>query len=107
MSNRSRRRQQKRVAPLSNRISPNTGRIKFFSDEQLHSIHDATLQILETIGLSDAPQEAIRLIRDNGGKLTDSGRLTFPPNLVNEAISKLRKNFILHARVNDQSLDLS
>ena len=107
MSNRSRRRQQKRVAPLSNRISPNTGRIKFFSDEQLHSIHDATLQILETIGLSDAPQEAIRLIRDNGGKVTDSGRLTFPPNLVNEAISKLRKNFILHARVNDQSLDLS
>ena len=107
MSNRSRRRQQKRVAPLSNRISPNTGRIKFFSDEQLHSIHDATLQILETIGLSDAPEEAIRLIRDNGGKVTDSGRLTFPPNLVNEAISKLRKNFILHARVNDQSLDLS
>ena len=107
MSNRSRRRQQKRVSQSAEKIIPNTGRLKFFSDAQLCSIHDASLQILETIGLSDAPEEAIKLVCDNGGKLTDSGRLTFPQKLVNKAISNLRKSFSLYARDKDQNLDLS
>jgi trimethylamine--corrinoid protein Co-methyltransferase len=68
--------------------------MKFFSDTQLRSIHDASLQILDSIGLSEAPEEAIKLICDNGGSLTDSGRLTFPEKLVNEGISSLRKSFI-------------
>ena len=107
MSNRSRRRQQKRVSQSAEKIIPNTGRLKFFSDAQLCSIHDASLQILETIGLSDAPEEAIKLVCDNGGKLTDSGRLTFPQKLVNKAISNLRKSFSLYARDKDKNLDLS
>ena len=107
MSNRSRRRQQRRESQATDKISPNTGRMKFFSANQLRSIHDASLQILDSIGLSDAPEEAIRLICDNGGSLTDSGRLTFPEKLVNEAISSLRKSFILHARDKEQNLDIS
>ena len=107
MSNRSRRRQHRRESQATDKISPNTGRMKFFSDTQLRSIHDASLQILDSIGLSDAPEEAIRLICDNGGSLTDSGRLTFPEKLVNEAISSLRKSFILHARDKEQNLDIS
>ena len=63
MSNRSRRRQQKKVSQSAEKIIPNTGRLKFFSDAQLCSIHDASLQILETIGLSDAPEEAIKLVQ--------------------------------------------
>lgn len=61
-------------------------------------ISDASFEILETVGLSDAPQATIRAVTDRGGQLTDGGRLLFPRPLVEEALASLPRDFTLCGR---------
>ncbi|WP_282610904.1 trimethylamine methyltransferase family protein [Pelagibius sp. Alg239-R121] len=70
-------------------------------------IHEAILTILETTGLSEAPDEMIARVTATGGRATDAGRLTFPRGLVERALAGLRRGFVLHGQKPGCEMDLS
>lgn len=89
------------------RADPRGGRLSVLSEAQIAAIHAASLTLLDDLGLSEAPPEAVRLVTDAGGRLGDDGRLTFPPDLVTRALDGLSRGFTLHGRAPGLDLDLS
>lgn len=83
------------AAPI---LAPVTGHLEPLGSEAPNRIHEASLEILQKIGLSDAPEQAITIACAHGAKLTDDGRLVFPPNLVQTALEELACGFTLFAR---------
>ncbi len=74
------------------------GRFAPLAIEELDRIHKAVLEIFDTVGLADAPPLVIEKVTAAGGKLTDEGRLTFPPALVERALNGLCKSVTLHGQ---------
>ena len=77
------------------------------TSSECEEIHTAVLELLGTLGLSQASQSMIELVTTRGGTLTNGGRLLFPSNLVEEAISGMRRDVVLYSRRNGYNLDLS
>jgi len=89
-----------RQAPIAGRLNP-------LSDEGLERIHEATLDILDQVGLSEAPQVVIDTVTARGGTLSGDGRLLFPRALVIEALARFRRGFLLFGRAPGRELNLS
>ena len=70
-------------------------------------IHNAALDILESVGMSESPDFVVRRLIDKGGRLTEDGRLTFPRALVEDAIAGFRRGIVLHGQTGGHELDLS
>ena len=75
------------------------------SDQQ--KIHSTVLDLLERVGLTQAIPSMIKLVTENGGRLTDQGRLLFPRALVEDVIANCRKDFVLYGRAEGQDLEVS
>lgn len=80
------------------------GRLTVLSDADCGRIHDASLVLLQDLGLAEAPPVVVELVCAAGGALHD-GRLTFPPDLCEAALAGLRRDVTLAAR--DPARDLS
>jgi trimethylamine---corrinoid protein Co-methyltransferase len=96
-------RQALRAAPLAEEKRPVRsgmigGHYRPLSDVGAKRIHQAALQILEEIGLADAPQSGIDVMTAAGAILGDDGRLRFPPALVEDMVAKAGRNFPLCAQ---------
>lgn len=89
------------------RAAPVAGRLNPLSEEELAQIHAASLDILDRVGLSDAPPVVVDVITAQGGRLTDDGRLLFPGDLVTEALAGFQRGIRLHGRAAGQDLDLT
>lgn len=74
------------------------GRYKPLSDAQITHVHQAALEILETIGFADAIPSCVELITAAGGTVSEHGRLLFPRGLVEDTIAKAGRRFVLHGR---------
>ena len=74
------------------------GRLNILSDADMASIHTASLGLLESFGMSEAPESVVDLVRAAGGAMTDEGRLTFPPELVQRALKALCRDVTLFGR---------
>ncbi len=72
------------------------GRYLPLTDSEVRQIHEAALQVLETIGLSDAIPSCIDMVTAAGGSLTDEGRLLFPRGLVEDTVAKACRRFVVH-----------
>jgi trimethylamine--corrinoid protein Co-methyltransferase len=69
---------------------------------------DATVyQILEEIGLSQAPDSGVRYMTDAGAILGDDGRLRFPRGLIEGTLAKCARNITLHGQNPKHDLLLS
>jgi len=102
-------RQAVRAAPLSEEKRPVRGGLpggqyKPLTDAGMARIHQAALQVLEEIGLADAPQSGIDIMTRAGAILGDDGRLRFPPALVEDMVARAGRNFTLCAQ--DPKYDL-
>ena len=73
------------------------GFFEYFSTNELEQIHEATLTIMETTGLTFSYAPAIDLFAKAGCKI-DGQRVFFPRKIVEEQIEKAPSEFILHAR---------
>ena len=71
------------------------------------AIHSAALDILENIGLSDAPDSVTRAITAQGGHVNRDGRLCFPADLTQRALASLRRDITLHGRAPPHDLHLT
>ena len=71
------------------------------------AIEDAVYQILEEIGLSQAPDSGVEYMRSVGAIYGEDGRMRFPRKVVDEALEKATRNVTLHGRDPKYDLELS
>lgn len=73
--------------------------------EQLERLREATLDILATVGVRFDSSEALHILSDHGARVDKATRVvTFPPDLVLEAMARAPREFTLAAR--DPAFDL-
>jgi trimethylamine--corrinoid protein Co-methyltransferase len=72
-------------------------RFQYFSDEEVHQIHEATLRVLETVGVDFGYEPAVEVLKKGGCKV-DGRRVFFPPKLVMEQVAKAPSEYTLQAR---------
>jgi len=101
-----------RAAPLAEDMRPVRaglagGQYKPLSDASIQRIHRSALQILEEVGLADAPATGIEIMTAAGAQLGDDGRLRFPRALVEDMLAKAARNITLCGRAARHDLELS
>jgi len=69
---------------------------KAVSDDQLEAIHEASLDVLATIGIDFLHPEALRLWKAAGARITDQ-RVRLDADLIADLISTVPAEFTLHA----------
>lgn len=74
------------------------GLYKPLSDTDVRRIHEAALDVLEQVGLSDAIPSCIELVTGAGGTLTEGGRLLFPRSLVEDTLAMAARRFVVHGQ---------
>ena len=99
-----------RSAPLAEDLRPVKpgmlgGNFNPLSDDGVKRIHLAALEALENIGLLDAPQSGVDILRNAGAILGEDGRIRFPRALVEDMLDIANKDLQLFAR--DPSFDLN
>ncbi len=82
------------------------GKFNPLTADNLGEIHQAVVELLESLGLSGAPQCMIDIVTAHGGVYTDKNRLLFPRELVSKAISNIRRDIILWSRRDGYHLNL-
>lgn len=97
-------------APLADHIRPvrpglQGGQYRPLTDAGMQHIHNAALDALEEIGLSQAPPSGEQAMVAAGAILGDDGRLRFPRALVEDMLAKAGRNITLHGR--DPKFDLT
>ncbi len=98
-----------RAAPLADELRPvraglKGGQYQPLTDEGVERIHQAALDALETIGLSQAPPSGVEAMVAAGAIPGDDGRLRYPRALVEDMLAKAARNITLHGR--DPKYDL-
>lgn len=61
-------------------------------------IHEAALQVLEEIGLADAPETGVEILTRAGAVQGADGRIRFPRALVEDMLAKAARGITLHGR---------
>ena len=83
------------------------GSYKPLTDHEVERIHEASLHLLETVGMADPIDEWRDRVLEAGGWMTDDGRLAFPRGLVEDCIAKAGRGFSVHGRNPRHDLDVS
>lgn len=98
-----------RAAPLEVQDRPiqaglSGGRYDPLSAAEVARIHRSALQVLEEIGLADAPPSGVEILTGAGAVQGKDGRIRFPPALVEDMLAKAARGITLCGR--DPSHDL-
>src|SRR5215216_5206022 len=72
-------------------------RLKFLSDEDIKSMHEATLKILHKVGVIWTHKASLDILLDAGCAM-NGNRVCFPPNLVMDSIAKANKRPCVRGR---------
>jgi trimethylamine--corrinoid protein Co-methyltransferase len=73
--------------------------LEILNEEQLQSIHKATLDVLENVGIRIEHKKALKLLEKNDCQVDyDSMRVKFPPALVEECLRRAPSSFRVKAR---------
>jgi trimethylamine--corrinoid protein Co-methyltransferase len=101
-----------RSAPLAESLRPvrpgmSGGQYRPLTEAGVKRIHEAALEALEVIGLSQAPQTGIDYMTKAGAILGDDGRLRFPRALVEDMLAKAARGITLHGRDSKYDMELS
>lgn len=101
-----------RSAPLADNLRPvrpglSGGTFKPLTDAEVLRIHQAALQALEEIGLSQAPPSGVAAMTAAGAILGDDGRLRFPRALVEDMLALAARDITLMGRDPQYDLHLS
>ncbi|KJS11682.1 MAG: methyltransferase, partial [Hoeflea sp. BRH_c9] len=101
-----------RTAPLADNLRPiragmSGGQYSPLTQANVLRIHEAALDALETIGLSQAPPSGVEIMTGAGAILGDDGRIRFPRALVEDMLALANKDLVLFGRESKYDLDLS
>ncbi len=75
------------------------------SETELKNIHQAAMKVLEQTGMADPPESIIETAMSAGCKISDKGRLCFPPALVEDMIAHFKRVDVLHGRDPQKSIE--
>ncbi len=81
-----------RAAPLAEALRPvrgglEGGRYQPLTEAQVARIHEAAMQVLEEIGLADAPPSGVEILTGAGAVQGPDGRIRFPRALVEDMLA--------------------
>ncbi|MEZ5868680.1 MAG: trimethylamine methyltransferase family protein [Defluviimonas denitrificans] len=101
-----------RAAPLAENLRPIRaglpgGQYKPLTQEGMARIHEAALEALEVIGLSQAPASGVEIMTRAGAIQGDDGRLRFPRALVEDMLSVAARDLTLFGRDPKHDLHLT
>ncbi len=89
--------------PVVNAYDP----VRVLSDDQVEAIHDASMRILEELGVEFLLPEAVALLRRAGADVAADGRrVRFDRAMIAEHVAKAPLGFTLHARNPARSLQI-
>ncbi len=93
-------RQAARKSTKSSAVRPGLegGFYRPLSEADIKRVHGAVLEVLATIGMADASPELIKLASGRGATLTETGRLCFPPALVEDMLASAPREFSMYSR---------
>lgn len=99
-----------RAAPLSEDMRPIRpgllgGTYKPLDDQAVTAIVDTVYQILDEIGLSQAPETGIKYMTDFGAIHGEDGRTRFPREVIDRALALAARDITLHGQ--DPKFDLN
>jgi trimethylamine--corrinoid protein Co-methyltransferase len=92
-----------RATPLAEDLRPVRpgqagGRYKPLDPADLQRIHHAALDLLEQVGLADAPESGVAILTDAGCRQDERGRMRFPRALVEDMLARAGRHFVLHGQ---------
>ena len=101
-----------RAAPLAEELRPvrpglEGGSYKPLDDAAMTAVIDAVYQILEEIGLSQAPESGVEYMCSVGAIAGDDGRVRFPRHVIDETLEKAARNITLHGQSPEFDLELT
>ena len=82
------------------------GRFTPLSEREAVQIDGAVREILQRIGMAQAPPLVVERITAHGGKVNDAGRLLFSEGLIDDALAGLSRNFILPGQLPEHDMRL-
>lgn len=105
-------RRSERAAPLADELRPvrpglSGGTFKPLSDASVKAIEDTVYQILDEIGLSQAPESGVKYMTDAGAIAGDDGRIRFPRALVEDTLAKAARHITIHGQDEKHDMLLS
>ncbi len=82
-------------------------RLKFLTDDQLDTMQEATLEVLETVGVRFPSEKALTIFSDHGANVDWKTQVVkMPPHLVKKALSIAPRYFVMGARNPSYDLQL-
>jgi trimethylamine--corrinoid protein Co-methyltransferase len=82
-------------------------RLQYFTDEQLGQFQEATLDILENVGVRFPSEKALAILDGHGAKVARETQIVkFPRDLVFKAMKTVPRYFVMGARVPEYDLIL-
>jgi len=92
-----------RITPI--KVKPEM-RIKILSDEDVEKIHQATLNVLEEVGVKFPSEKALKIFAEAGAKVDFKSQIVkIPSDLLMNSLSKAPRSYIFASR-EDRNLDL-
>ncbi|MGI9304666.1 MAG: trimethylamine methyltransferase family protein [Gammaproteobacteria bacterium] len=83
------------------------GHYKPLSQRDIERVHTAALDVLERVGMADAPSVLLDLACAKGCKVNTQGRLCFPRAFVEDIVANSASRVVLHGREERHDLDIS
>jgi trimethylamine--corrinoid protein Co-methyltransferase len=81
-------------------------RYRLLDDEQLQQLHNATLEILEKVGVNVKYPEALEILRAAGCRVKDKTTVLIPEYLVADAIQSAPSNVTVYDREGARAMEL-
>jgi trimethylamine---corrinoid protein Co-methyltransferase len=79
---------------------------RLLDDEQLQQLHNATLEILDKVGVSVMHPEALEMLRGAGCRVIDKSTVQIPEYLVADAIKSAPSNVTIYDREGERTMEL-
>ena len=74
-------------------------RVRFLDDDQLDRLQDATLNVLETVGVRFPDRRSLEILGDHGAQVEAASQIVrFPRDLVRRAVAAAPRTFTMGAR---------
>ena len=107
-SGRRARQAQRAAAPAFNPASAGQagGQYRPLSEQDMRRVYDTALRLLAELGMGDVPHRLLRDLTAAGATPGEGGRVRLPRALVEDAVARAAKQFVLHGRDPARSIEV-
>ena len=98
-------RQDTSSKPVNKGLS--SGSVQLLTDIDKDRIHQAALEVLETVGFAEAPDFTRERLIQAGCVEAPGGRITFPRQVVEDAIARANTSLVLYGQSPEHDVELS